>query len=210
MEGAAPKEPRLFPVEQMKMARIIITAVVALFCLGVQPSLAGTNGTCPRPPAGSEVAPPPDLYSSNGVLNVALNYYTALDEKGITLFCFATPDGLESPTFHVNPGDTINITLTNDLPPVPGGPAELVSNGKAKCGSDVMTATSINMHFHGVNTSPRCHSDEVIRTLVNSGQTFNYKIKIPANEPPGLYWYHPHIHGVSSVNVQGGATGAII
>src|SRR5205814_4218533 len=25
-----------------------------------------------------------------------------------------------------------------------------------------------------------------------------------------LYWYHPHVHGISSVNVQGGASGAIV
>jgi FtsP/CotA-like multicopper oxidase with cupredoxin domain len=65
------------------------------------------------------------------------------------------------------------------------------------------------MHFHGTNTSPTCHSDEVIRTLVNSGETFTYSLHIPKSEPPGLYWYHPHVHGISSVALQGGATGAI-
>lgn len=29
-------------------------------------------------------------------------------------------------------------------------------------------------------------------------------------EPPGLYWYHPHIHGVAEAAVQGGASGAIV
>ncbi len=27
---------------------------------------------------------------------------------------------------------------------------------------------------------------------------------------PGLYWYHPHIHGISEPAVLGGASGAII
>jgi len=45
---------------------------------------------------------------------------------------------------------------------------------------------------------------------VNSGQTFTYKINIPKDEPPGLYWYHPHVHGVASPVVQGGATAAIV
>jgi FtsP/CotA-like multicopper oxidase with cupredoxin domain len=194
----------------MKMVRIITAALLAVFCLGIQPSLAGNAGPCPRPAAGSEVKPPPDLFSSNGKLDVALNYNTAMGVTGLTLFCFATSDGVESPTLHVNPGETINIILTNQLPPVPGAPAGRISNSSTVCGSDVMTATSVNMHFHGVNTSPKCHSDEVIHTLINSGETFTYKIKIPANEPPGLYWYHPHVHGVSSVNVQGGGSGAII
>ena len=73
-----------------------------------------------------------------------------------------------------------------------------------------MTITSVNVHFHGTNTSPRCHADEVIHTLINSGRTFKYSVKFPTNEPPGLYWYHPHVHGLSEAAVQGGASGAII
>jgi FtsP/CotA-like multicopper oxidase with cupredoxin domain len=34
-------------------------------------------------------------------------------------------------------------------------------------------------------------------------------LKFPKDEPPGLYWYHPHVHGTSSQMVQGGSTGAI-
>ena len=30
------------------------------------------------------------------------------------------------------------------------------------------------------------------------------------NEPPGLYWYHPHPHGFSEQQVLGGASGALI
>jgi FtsP/CotA-like multicopper oxidase with cupredoxin domain len=194
------------------MARIIIAFAMLLVTGIFQPTFAAAKTTtpCPRPAVGSEVLAPPDLFSSNGELNVALNYYTAVGDTGITLFCFQTADGVESPTLNVNPGDTINITLTNMVPQAPGAPAEIMSNDGKKCGARIMTSSSTNIHFHGMNVSPRCHSDEVIRTLVNSGQTFVYKIKIPKNEPPGLYWYHPHIHGLSSPVVQGGASGAIV
>jgi len=37
-----------------------------------------------------------------------------------------------------------------------------------------------------------------------------WRVQIPQNEPPGLYWYHPHPHGISEGQVQGGATGALI
>jgi Multicopper oxidase len=57
---------------------------------------------------------------------------------------------------------------------------------------------------------PTCQSDEVIKTIVNSGETFQYHINFLENEPSGLYWYHPHIHGVTEHAVQGGASGAII
>ncbi len=134
-----------------------------------------------------------------------------VDSLQRTLFCFVTDDGKESPTLHVKPGDTINITLTNMLPAMPGAPSMRVSNDTTVCGSPDMTVTSVNMHFHGTNTSPTCHSDEVIHTLINSGETFTYRAtNSRRTSHRGLYWYHPHVHGISSVqNSQGGATGAI-
>lgn len=187
--------------------RRIILSLLLLFSLA--PVTARAADTCPRPVAGSEIARPPDLYSQNGTLNVVLNYLTDVDAMGRTLFCFVTDAGDESPTLHVNPGDTIHITLTNRLQAVPGAPSEVMSRADNVCGDVTMTPTSVNMHFHGTNTTPTCHSDEVIHTLVNAGQTFDYTLHIPKDEPPGLYWYHPHVHGISSMAVQGGATGAI-
>ena len=167
------------------------------------------GGVCPRPAAQSPVNNPPDVFSVNGVIDIEMNYLTSVDDSGRTLFCFVTSDGMETPTLHVNPGDTIKIKLTNQVPKVPGGRSEVMSNDGDKCGSKNMTDSSVNMHFHGTNTSPRCHSDEVIHTLVNPGETFQYTLHIPKDEPPGLYWYHPHVHGTSSHMVQGGATGMI-
>jgi len=46
--------------------------------------------------------------------------------------------------------------------------------------------------------------------MINSGDTFTYNLAFPANEPSGLYWYHPHIHGIAEAAVQGGASGAIV
>src|SRR5262249_27387436 len=39
---------------------------------------------------------------------------------------------------------------------------------------------------------------------------FEYRFRIPANQPPGLYWYHPHLHGFTKTQVLGGASGALI
>ena len=193
------------------MGRVFRGILLALGFALLAPAqaFAGDGGACPRPPVGSVVMPPPDLFSSGGVLNMSLNYFTSMDSVGRTLFCFVTPDGKESPTLHVNPGDTINIHVTNMVPAAPLGATERVSNDATVCGATTMTATSTNMHFHGLNVTPKCHGDETIRTIINSGESFDYQLKIPADEPPGLYCYHPHIHGTSSQNVQGGATGMI-
>ena len=74
---------------------------------------------CPRPAPGSAVTPPPDLWSENGVLNVTFNYFTTVDAAGRTLFCFMTAEGLQGPTLHVLPGDTLNISVTNMVPAPP-------------------------------------------------------------------------------------------
>jgi|KBSMisStandDraft_5_1062788.scaffolds.fasta_scaffold44498_2 FtsP/CotA-like multicopper oxidase with cupredoxin domain len=186
----------------------IMAGAAALFCCIVLPGVASAANICPRYAAGSEVKPPPDLYSKNGVLKLALNYWTTVDEAGRSLFCYQTPDGLESPTLHVQPGDLVQIDLTNMLPP--GAKMHQLPANISACRDKEMTETSVNMHFHGLNISPKCHSDETIHTLVNSGETFTYKLRIPGNEPPGLYWYHPHVHEIASPAVQGGATGVII
>jgi FtsP/CotA-like multicopper oxidase with cupredoxin domain len=86
----------------------------------------------------------------------------------------------------------------------------VVSNSINKCGDVTMTISSLNVHYHGTNTSPACHGDQVIHTIINSGETFNYSLKFPTDEPPGLYWYHSHVHGIAEAAVQGGASGAII
>ncbi len=166
--------------------------------------------SCVRPLPGAVIQAPPDLYSSNGVLNVSLNFVTSLDANNLTLFCYVTPDGLESPTLHVKPGDTLNITLKNTLPKMPrNAKFEPMIEANERCGAKSMESGSINIHFHGMNVSPTCHSDEVVHTLVNPGQTFTYSIAVPADEPPGMYWYHPHVHGFADVDLLGGASGAI-
>jgi FtsP/CotA-like multicopper oxidase with cupredoxin domain len=187
---------------------LILAGLLALLPLN---AFATVGSPCPRPLPGSVVTAPPELFSHNGVLNVVFNYFTTLDSAGRTLFCFTTADGLQGPTLHVLPGDTLNVTVTNQVPAPPSGsPTEVVSGPGNTCGDATMTITSLNVHYHGTNTSPRCHSDEVIHTIINSGESFQYSIHFPADEPPGLYWYHPHVHGLAEAAVQGGASGAII
>ncbi len=56
-----------------------------------------------------------------------------------------------------------------------------------------------------------CHQDDVLKTSIQPGDPpFQYRFRVPENAPPGLYWYHPHIHGFTKVQVLGGLSGAII
>jgi FtsP/CotA-like multicopper oxidase with cupredoxin domain len=51
----------------------------------------------------------------------------------------------------------------------------------------------------------------VIHTSVQPDDApFEYRFRVPRDEPPGLYWYHPHIHGFAKQQLLGGASGALI
>ena len=81
----------------------------------------------------------------------------------------------------------------------------------APCANPTMSAVSTNLHFHGIAVPPSCHQDDVLKTMVHPGDPpFEYRFRIPADEPPGLYWYHPHVHGFTNAQVLGGASGALI
>ena len=186
---------------------------VAAIC--VLPFLASAQSPdpCPRFAPGSAITPPPNLFSQNGVLTVNFTYQTEVDSNGLTRYCFVTDTGAQSPTLHVHPGDQLIINLTNGLPQTPSNmapmPGMTVSGVTCTPGA-LMTNASVNLHYHGTRSAPSCHQDEVISTIVNAGATYAYNLQFPADEPPGLYWYHPHIHGIAEAAVLGGASGAII
>jgi FtsP/CotA-like multicopper oxidase with cupredoxin domain len=179
-----------------------------------QVSAFGQSAPCPRYQAGSTIIEPKNLFSAGGKLEVDFTYQTRLDQFGNTLYCFTTSEGVESPTLHVHPGDRLIIRLKNELPSsgMPAAMPGMAVTGwhSGDCSSKPMDNSSVNIHYHGTNAPPVCHQDEVITTLVNSGDSYDYDVHFPSDEPPGLYWYHPHIHGISEAAVLGGASGAIV
>ncbi|WP_223942498.1 multicopper oxidase domain-containing protein [Arthrobacter sp. StoSoilB22] len=42
------------------------------------------------------------------------------------------------------------------------------------------------------------------------GETFDYECTLPADHPPGTYWYHPRHHGHAADQVAGCLCGAIV
>jgi len=189
-----------------------VASAAFIFAILQIAGFAQSTGPCPRFPAGSPISQPQDLFSEHGVLSVNFSYETRVDRNGNTLFCFMTASGSQSPTLHVRPGDRLLINLKNNVPappatmPMSAMPGMTVSGPASSArGAVTMTTSSVNIHYHGTNTPPTCHQDEVIHTLINSGKSFQYNVQFPLDEPPGLYWYHPHIHGISEAAVQGGA-----
>jgi FtsP/CotA-like multicopper oxidase with cupredoxin domain len=180
---------------------------------------------CRRPLPGSGVPEPEDLRSQNGVLKADLTIHNFIEPDGSARYCYIDGNGEVSPNLRLKPGDLLILHLKNDLTdldPKAGSKSTAAnhthahmqankSNNNDPCMSGAMTATSTNLHFHGLTIPPVCHQDDVVKTSVSPRDPpFEYRFRIPADEPPGLYWYHPHIHGFSKVQVLGGASGALI
>jgi len=193
-------------------------ALIALAGVVLQAAEVPGN-ICRRPTAGSAVPEPEDLRSQNGVLQADLTIHNSTGADGITRYCYIDGNDNQSPNLRLKPGDLLILHLKNDLTDLDpkAAPATHMHShmqgdkGGDPCVSGAMTATSTNLHFHGLTIPPVCHQDDVLKTSVSPRDPpFEYRFRIPADEPPGLYWYHPHIHGFSKAQVLGGASGALI
>ena len=168
-------------------------------------------------PAGASIVSPKELVSRNGRLQVTLRLRNYLDSSKHTRYCYIDGNGDRSPTLRLRPGDLLILKLKNELQgdfkaelPLPSITEHRHKAVQADCKSAAMTMDGTNLHFHGLGISPSCHSDDSLHVSVAPSQTFEYRVRIPRNQPPGLYWYHPHPHGHSEEQVLGGASGALI
>jgi FtsP/CotA-like multicopper oxidase with cupredoxin domain len=198
------------------MRRVRNYCVLLITCAGL---CAGAAGQCPpRPSTPSVVNDAPSLYSKDGMLKADFTMGYSVDVYGYTHYCYKYVTGdqtIEAPTLRLNPGDRLLLHLTDDIPssgPESHSSMDMASAPGGACGDGgTATLSSTNMHFHGLNVSPTCHQDDVLTTLIQPGTPgFQYDVHIPKNEPPGLYWYHPHVHGFTEFQVNGGAAGALI
>jgi len=179
---------------------LIGAAILATTALGV-------ITTVPRltEAQGQEIQNPPQLYSSNGVLNVTLAA-AVNPATGLPALQYNGVIGPMGPTLHVKPGDTLNVNYSNHLPPT--GVTTMCTPQTVGNGIDYMNDT--NLHYHGMKVSPNPPADQVITTLLSPGQNYAYSVPIPVDDAPGLYWYHSHPHCESNRQVTGGVVGTLV
>jgi suppressor of ftsI len=151
---------------------------------------AHASAAVPPVPAADVFPAIPEVRAVHGVVRVEL--HVVVDPvTGYPAFEWGTQLGV-APTLRLGPGDTIVMTLHNDMRPFAGRP------------------DNVNVHFHGLTVSPRAPADDSIMTLAHPGETLHYRVAIPRGHPPGLYWYHPHAHGETYYDVTNGMSGAIV
>jgi len=145
-----------------------------------------TSGLLPGYVDGESLRQPPELGSTDGLLEVNLDAAPGSAEiGGRTVTVLAYNEGLPGPTLRLRPGDRVRVRLRNGL--------------------DDPT----NLHVHGLHVSPEGNSDNPF-VMIEPGATFDYDYRLPPDHPPGLFWYHPHHHGLVADQIFGGLYGAIV
>ena len=109
---------------------------------------------------------------------------------------------IPGPTLPLRPGEELRIKLSNDL----SGPGE-------PCGKEHVTQphcfNTTNIHTHGLHVSPQAPSDNTF-LRVEPQSEYQLSIKLPDKQPPGTFWYHPHVHGSTGLQTMNGMSGALI
>ena len=136
--------------------------------------------------AATSLLEPKRIKSSNGQLNVNLEAKESLlDFEGKKRWALTYNGTFPGPTLVAKPGDVINVNLKNS------------------------TKQPTNLHTHGPHLSPSGNSDNPF-IMVAPGESFKYTFRIPKNQEPGTFWYHPHHHEFVAKQLSAGLAGAII
>lgn len=178
---------------------------------------------------GQPYRAPEEIKSERGELNVNLDVKftdpakTKIAGCGVTLRSYNGK--LVGPTLRVKPGDTLNITLNNQLDPEGRDPEKTCANPHDMFGGSPLPGqfNCTNLHTHGMHVSPKGNADNVLVVVPPfeykgpkdedshlSANPRQIKIEIPKNHTPGTFWYHPHVHGSTGVQVASGMEGTII
>jgi FtsP/CotA-like multicopper oxidase with cupredoxin domain len=164
--------------------------VAAAYVLRSGVALLAPRGALAAAAAPREVLiHPPEVRSRNGVLETTLVAQPGDVHLGDVSFPGLLYNGSYlPPVLRPRLGDTMRITFKNELPEDPS-----------------------NLHYHGLSVSPQGNSDNVF-VHVHPGRQFEYEVRIPAGgrQGPGLFWYHPHAHGVVAKQMLGGMSGGLV
>jgi FtsP/CotA-like multicopper oxidase with cupredoxin domain len=117
-----------------------------------------------------------------------------------------------APTLHVFPGETLIVHFENGLTGLTirdyFSPQYTPKGQSVPIYPEQMTSSPINLHTHGAHISPRGNADNVL-LHIPAGMSNTYTYDIPRNMPQGLYWYHSHLHGLTSAQVYMGLVGLL-
>jgi FtsP/CotA-like multicopper oxidase with cupredoxin domain len=177
--------------------------------LTLPPLLASAPALALQPTQFSQ----PQVRASDGAsrrLNTRLNVaFTEQSIPGIGTFRSRTYEGgIPGPTLRVRPGDRMELRQIQALPPN-------INMGHADMNVPHAFNT-FNLHTHGMHVDPSGDADNIFRQFEPAQHpgdprpVYTSTIDIPANHPAGTFWYHPHHHGATTMQITGGMAGVVI
>ena len=117
-----------------------------------------------------------------------------------------------SPTLQVFPGETLIVHLDNALTGLTirdfFDPQYTAKGEEVPLYPSMMASSPLNLHVHGVHVSPKGNADNVM-LHIPGGASNTYTYNIPKTMPQGAYWYHSHLHGLTTPHVYYGMAGLL-
>ena len=117
-----------------------------------------------------------------------------------------------APTLQVFPGERLIVHFENGLTGLTirdyFSPQYTPKGQSVPIYPEQMTSSPINLHTHGAHISPKGNADNVL-LHIPPGMSNTYTYDIPRNMPQGMYWYHSHLHGLTSAQVYTGLVGLL-
>ena len=154
---------------------------------------------------GGDFRNPEEIVSKGKTLRATLEVKYAENQIASCIVNLRSYNGnLVGPTLRAKPGDRLEIIIKNMLPlNPPMDPQDIL---------DHREFNTTNLHTHGLHVSPEEISDNVLRKMAPDPDSEGYRviIDIPKKHPAGTFWYHPHVHGSTAIQVSSGMAGALI
>jgi len=152
---------------------------------------ANANGQSIHPPIGTLLSDPPQVVTSFEL--------QAINDPATGKGAFVFEGHRVPPVVRAVPGGAIRVEYFNQM-----------SKSSSQVCVDGPCMNMTNLHFHGLHVSPNAPGDDVLTMIAMPGESLHYTVDIPADQPPGLYWYHTHPHGESYRQNLDGMSGAIV
>jgi FtsP/CotA-like multicopper oxidase with cupredoxin domain len=215
--------------------RPLIVGAIAAFAIGIAaPSRLPAYGAESSfdPSVRPEFREPVVLASKGGVLEVTLTAHqgvahldtVAVPVKNFLVFAYEVNHGTASngkmsddnlypaPTLQVFPGETLIVHLDNALTGLTIrdfiDPKYIPKGEEVPLYPEQLTSSPLNLHVHGVHVSPKGNADNVL-LHIPPGESNTFTYHIPKSMPQGAYWYHSHLHTLTTAHTYLGLAGLL-
>lgn len=165
-----------------------LSRIIAGLSLLILVSVLSTGGCSDKKkkPERETFVNPVIIHSQNGVIDEVFDVIFSENQVNGKSFVSATYNGtFVPPVLSVRRGDRIHLRVNNTI--------------------DQMT----NMHYHGMNISPLSPSDDIF-IMITPSSSFDYVLDIPEDHPEGMFYYHPHLYGLTEEQIMGGMSGGLL